>query len=278
MPPLNGQSQRFDTWGYLYYDVMVCWGERFVRYFQRHHQSIGRYEIVGCLWSEHVRCLLEDKMANGLREKLHAHGWKPGMKIIAAFPTWYHVNSVSNPDDGMAFVHGIEQLAEELQDLFVVVKEKHARWLFAQARNVGRQDFGGEALEIYRIYDALERHPRFWLPGAGADAAELIACSDLVVSFPFTSSTLEAFGAGLKGIYFDPLGKFHGGYYDTIPGVVAHGYAELKDRVKTLLEDASGSDYHAYLHAHVKGETDPFLDGRGIERFRKLLTGSPVSA
>lgn len=273
LPPLDGSGLplRFDMWGYLYYDVMVCWGERFIRYFKRHHQVVGRYVAVGCLWSEHIRLFQEGRVASRLRQRLEACGWRPGQKIISVFPTWYHVNNIYDFEDGLAFIRGIERLLADLPDIFVIVKEKHARWLYVNRPDADGTYYRQEAATVYRGYDRLEQHARCWLPGHTADTSEIAAMSDLVISFPFTSVTVEAMGAGVLGLYFDPLGKCRDSYYDRIPWLVAHSYPELKRRVVDLLYEISPGEYQRYLETYLKGETDQLLDGRAITRFRELL-------
>jgi polysaccharide biosynthesis PFTS motif protein len=270
MPAVDGRPWRSDLWGYLYYDVMVCWDEPFVEYYRRHHQRVGRYIAVGCLWSEHVRLIREGVMPSAVAEQLLARGGTPGQKLVSVFPTWYHVDGVTAPEDGLEFVRGIEKLVAELPDVFVVLKEKHRRWYFA-----GDPVWGGEeVLAIYQAYEELERHPRFWLPGHAADTSGIVAVSDLVISFPFTSVTVEALGAGVRGLYFDPRDKYRGGSYERVPGLVAHGYHELKARVEHLLYCTTDEEYRRYLDTHVKGYKDPFLDAMALKRFRSLLIGA----
>ncbi|MBI4355000.1 MAG: polysaccharide biosynthesis PFTS motif protein [Candidatus Omnitrophica bacterium] len=269
-PHAEAAAPRYELWGFLYYDVMVCWNAAMVRYFQRHHQHVERYEIIGCLWSEHVRLLREGTLPMAVRQQLLTRGWRPGQPVVAWFPTWYQADNLTDHHDGLAFAQAIQQLLTELPDVFMVVKEKHQRWLFAKHPVYG----GPEARRIYEAYEQLERHPRCWLPGPTANASEIVAASDLVISFPFTSVTVEAMAGRVKAIYYGPHGRYRGAHYDRIPGMVVHSGDELKHRVAQLLHETSADEYDRYLTQYAKGEVDPFLDGQALTRFRTLLAGA----
>ena len=102
--------------------------------------------------------------------------------------------------------------------------------------------------------------------------AEVIAASDLVISYPFTSTTFEAVSVRRKGIYYDPTSKFRGTYLDGMPRMVCHGYGELLEEARRLLFEVDDSSYQQYLESFAEEYLDPFLDGKGIARFRDLLS------
>jgi hypothetical protein len=260
-----GGPYRNAAWGWLLYDNFVSWCERFSRYFQLHPQRIGRYLNIGCLWSEHVRLIKAGEIPFS---PPIPSGWQadPGVRVVAVFDSTYRDDTATTYEDGMAFAQGIRQLLDERSDLAIIFKEKKPR-SYHRTR---------DALGLAGFYDALARHPRCFFPGYEVSPSEVLAISDVAISFPFTSPTLEALGAGLRAIYFDPSGKYRGSYYDRIPGLVAHGYEELRGRVDALLDRLSADDYQAYLEHYIKGEVDPYLDGRALSRFRALLAGQPV--
>jgi len=100
----------------------------------------------------------------------------------------------------------------------------------------------------------------------------VMAICDLCIGFPYGSPVVEAMGAGVKSIYHAPNKKYVGGYYDRVPSLVTHDYDDLRRRVGVLLYRTSEQQYREYLETHVKGDIDPYLDGRGLTRFRRLLT------
>ncbi len=108
--------------------------------------------------------------------------------------------------------------------------------------------------------------------------SEPIAASDLVISFPFTSASVEALGARKKAVYYDAPDKFRGSFYDRIPGLVCHSYKELFNRVDELLFKVDKEEYDAYLDETVKGKIGPYLDGKALTRFRELLVNQNVAA
>jgi len=271
-PAPAGVPYRSWLWGFLLYDVIVSWNEEIVRYFRRHHQRVGRYLTVGCLWAEHVRLLREGALPSAMRDRLDGHR-AAGLKIVSVFPAWYARESVITPEDGLAFLQDVERLLKDFPDIVVIVKEKQPRWFFVRhpSRKV-REAFGGEAgAKIYRFYDRMEGLARCELPGHAVAASELIVASDLVISFPFTATSYEALASGVKALYHDPSGRQRGAFYDRIPGLVTHEYGELAARVQELLYATSPRAYARYLDTHVAGALEPALDGRALTRLRYLL-------
>jgi polysaccharide biosynthesis PFTS motif protein len=254
---------RHPSWGYLLYDTMVVWSDRLARYFKLHHQDVKRYVEVGCLWAEHVRHLKDSGRALALRAGLKEAGWREGQKIVSVFPTWYHDEGLFTRNDLMTFLSDIGRLLEDFPDIFVIVKEKAPRWLLP----------GQGPAAVYRVFEELARHPRCIAPGSARSVSEIAAQSDLVVGFPFSSVPVEAISARIPAIFHDATSKFRGTYYDWVPGLVPHGYEEFRRRVRQILYEQSAEDYERYLETEVKDHVDPFMDGRGLTRFRELLLG-----
>jgi len=148
----------------------------------------------------------------------------------------------------------------------VVLKEKRTI-VYARA---------GEKLK--KALALLESHPRCYVAPYRMTPAEVIAHSDLVVSSPFTSPTVEALSARKRAVYYDPTGKFETTFYTNIPGLVCHGFASFKQRVKDLLYHTSEEMYGEYLDNWVKNTLDTHLDGRGLYRFRSLLCGQALQS
>ncbi len=250
---------RQSIWGYLLYDHFISWNKSLSEYHQKHHQSIGRYHDVGCLWSEHLRLLKEGRIPSPLRERFSKLDLASGRKIVAVFDSSYHPDSITNYKDGIAFVRGIARLLDELPDLCVIWKEKKPRELLKKLD-----------LEMYHAYQELSRHPRLWFCGYNVAPAEALSLCDLAISFPFTSVTVEALGARVKAIYYDPNDKLRRTYAAQVPGLVTHGFEQLKRRVEDLTR-THPEEYDRYLDQFILGHWEPYLDGKGLTRFRDLL-------
>ncbi len=265
--PEDGLPYRQEIYGFLLYDHFVSWCERHARWNRMLHQKIGAYHDVGCLWSEHIRLIKEGDVLSSFSGRLGTAGYQPGMKVIAVFDSWFHDAGMSTSSDLLAFFADIERLSKEFKDLFFVVKEKRPRWFFR-----GPAFPRLESTKIYSVYEGLEKQPRFFFTGSNADSSEVIAFSDLVIAFPFTSVGLETLGARCRAIFYDSTDKHRNTYYAQIPGLVAHGYQELRATVQRLLYETSKEDYDRFLDTRVKGDPESFLDGMALTRFRRLLT------
>lgn len=267
----GGLSFRQTIWSYLLYDTYVSWNAVFSRFLGAHPHAIGTFMDVGCLWSEHVRLLKEGAIASSLRADLQRDGWSPAQRLVAVFDSTYMRAGLTDYADGLAFAMGIRRLLDALPDIFVVWKEKKA---------VAGPSRSHEARALAAAYAQLAQHPRCRFVAPTTCPSELLALCDLAISFPFTSTAMEAIGARVKAIYYDPQAKYRASYYALIPGLVAHGYDALRQRVDELLDDTTDTAYGDYLERHVQGTVDSHLDGRGLTRFRDALcaTGGPDSA
>ncbi|MCP4608387.1 MAG: hypothetical protein GY845_06720 [Planctomycetes bacterium] len=153
----------------------------------------------------------------------------------------------------------------------MIIKEKKA--VATLVRLYQLHGGGCEPTEQYQsVLAELKANPRCHFTGYKGDPSEIMAASDLIVTYAFSSSTLEALSARRKAIYFDPSNRRRGCRYDRIPNLVAHDYDELKYLVHKLLYETAEEEYSEFLNTHVKGVIDPYLDGKAVTRFRKLLS------
>jgi polysaccharide biosynthesis PFTS motif protein len=263
---MPGPQYRDKLFGYMFFDHVVTWSGRFARYLQRHNQVVGHYHVVGGIWSEHVRMIREGRLNTNLPERLRAHGWRSGLKLIGAFDSGLMDDTLITQADGVAFARDLFRLLADLPDVCLLWKEKKTP--------EQQRDMGNEALVA--LYEEMKRHPRCYFTGVATSPSEVMAVSDLCIGFCYGSPVTEALGAGVKAIYHDPDKKYAGGYYDRVPGLVTHDYDALRRRVSDLLYRTTDAEYRMFLDTQVKGDIDPCLDGLGLTRFRELLmVGEP---
>jgi polysaccharide biosynthesis PFTS motif protein len=270
----DGKPYRSTVWSFLKYDTCVSWNQRHIEYFKLHKQDIDEYLAVGCMWSEHLRLFREGAIPSALRQKVVDAGYHPRLKVLAVFDTSYGQATLADFHDGTTFLQDMERLVIELPDIFLLFKEKKDRRYigFDTATKVQGPSHGME-----ETIQRLEAQERFCFLGYDTNASEVLALCDLAISYPFTSTTLEALGAAGKGIYYDPTGKWAGASYGRIPNLVACGYEELRQRVEELLYHTSDQQHQQYLDQHVKGVLDPYVDGLALTRFRDLLCNGAMA-
>jgi len=270
-PAKGNSTQRHWLWSFLYYDYYISWNSEIIRYYRLHPQKIDKYVSIGCIWSHPVADILEGVIVSRLKEEIFADFDKAKYKTIAFFDSSYLPNSVSPLEDGVIFYQSILKLLDEFPDIFVVIKEKKAEETVLAIYD----KWGGDSNIFHRQYkpalDKLRQHPRCYITGYKGDPSEIIAMSDLTITYAFSSSTVEALCAGRKAIFFDPNNRWRDYYYDRIPNLVAHSYEELKLSIRKLLYETTDAEYKVFLDTHIKGVMDPYLDGKALTRFRKLL-------
>ena len=259
-------------WSFLYYDYYISWNNEIIEYYKLHPQRIKNYISTGCLWSQAIVDILDGRITSNLGKNIFTNFDKDKYKTLSFFDSTYVPNSALPLEDGVIFYECILQLMEEFSDILVIVKEKKSE---EAVLDLYCEKFGGDSDIFYRQYkpilDALRKHPRCHVTGYKGDPAEVVAMSDLTVTYAFSSPTVEALCARKKAIFFDPGNRWRGCRYDRIPSLVAHNYEELKYLIQKLLYETTEEEYSDFLDTYAKGVADPYLDGKAVTRFRELL-------
>jgi polysaccharide biosynthesis PFTS motif protein len=254
----EGNRMRHPFWAYLHYDRFVTWNTFLAEYFKSHPGSFQKADVVGCLWSDHI-----DK---GFHEKNQPN--IPGLKttdspfLIVAFDTTYSRNGLVSYAEGIAFAEHITALANEEQDVYIILKEKKNRSI----HRVLDPKLGPELLSLY---DKMDAHPKITVYFNKSDASELISISNMVISSPFTSTTFETLSANKPAIWHDPMGLYKHTPYGMIGGPTTHSYIELKKKILEI-KGMKSAHYENPLPSD-SSLIDPYRDGKAIDRFRNLL-------
>lgn len=266
-------EKRNILWAYLNSDHYVGASGDAVKYNKLHCQNVAQYHDVGCIFSELVQEYLADPGKKALARNYFGRELTGREKVISFFDTTFIDSEYCQTtyDDAIGFYEDILRLLDEFADIYALLKPSKADYYFTAP------DFQWSSLakgrKIAELREALKRHERVHWAGTSADVSAVIAAGDLVVTHCLSSPTFEALGARKKAIWYESGDKHHGVLYDSIPGLIAHGYEELKEHVRHLLWEVSEDEYAAYLDEHIKNRVESFLDGRALSRFRRLLCG-----
>jgi len=255
----EGHGKLFPFWAYLDYDHLVSWHKALCQYFKDHPHSFRKTHVVGCLWGSHV----EEK--NQARKKIDSAALKniDNYFVIACFDSTYLMNAHISYAGGIAFAEQLLKLVEENPDVFIIFKEKKSRKDHVFLHPV----LGPRLVELYEKMSANSRIKFFDNQG---DSSEIISIADMVITFPFSSPTFEAFSVNKPAIWHDALCEYRETLYARIDGVMTHSYDELKNRVleiKKLQKDT----YQNPIPVNSP-LMDPYRDGKAIDRFIELLT------
>lgn len=258
-------NMRHPFWTYLYYDHFVTWDELLARYFKEHPGTFKQVHVVGCLWGGHIN--KQNKTGN--KTVIGASKNLKGSFKLAAFDTTYSRNGFTSYAEGIAFAENLLQLADTFPDIHIILKEKKDRNL----HSVFDPILGPKLLNFYNRINA---HPGMTICSDQTDSSELISISDMVVSFPFTSTTFETLSVNKPAIWHDPLDCYKGTPYAKVGGVMTHSYEELKAKVVEI-KNMQINSYRNPIPANSP-LMDPYRDGKAIDRFRELLCLSKESA
>ncbi|MCK4465145.1 MAG: polysaccharide biosynthesis PFTS motif protein, partial [Bacteroidales bacterium] len=251
-------GMRHPFWTYLYYNHLVTWDDILVQYYKEHPGSFKQTHIVGCLWSEHI----QEKSRARKETKVPALRNLDNRYVLSCFDSTYSRNGFTSYTEGLTFAKHLLELADECPDIYIILKEKKDRSIHYTLDPI----LGPKLLEIYNKMDT---HPRITICSNQIDASELISVSDMVISFPFTSTTFEALSTNKPAIWHDPFGYYRDTLYGKTGGVTTHNYEELKSKVLEI-KDMKAGTYQNPIPVNLP-LMDPYRDGKAIDRFRDLL-------
>ena len=251
---------RHPFWTCLDYDHFVTWSQSIADYFSRHPDSFRQTHVVGCLWSGYG----EQGVSADTGGEVFRAGSDGNTFVLACFDTTYSKNGVASYAEAALFARHIEMLVEEFPGVCVVFKEKKARSVHA----VFDADHGPE---LEALYDRMARNERITFYPHDRDPADVASAADMVVSFPFTSTTFEALSANRPAVWHDPMGLYRDCPNGRVAGAVTFGYDELARAVAEVKRDPK-----AWRNPYPAGSPllDPHRDGRAMDRFRELLTAA----
>lgn len=228
---------------YLDYDHFVAWTQSAADFFLRQKCRFGTVHVVGCLWASHVEEYSPTEARTQLRKALGID-LPESMQCVAVFDSTYHDDSYTRFSDGAAFLEKLLDVADACPDILWICKQKKLR--------------PGHPLKA--IYSRLQTHPRFATLPSTYSTSVLIAGSNRVVSFPYTSTSFEALSVNKAAVYFDPTGFTKGTPYERLGSFVLHTESELLHWVQT--EPPSPVDLHGL---------DMLRGSEALNRFRRLL-------
>jgi len=253
------KGMRMPYCAYLFYDYLVTWHDALAQYFKEHPGSFKQTHVIGCIWAEHIEGKKQTRKQTNLQTLRDFNRFF----VLSCFDSTYLRNAELSYQEGIAFASHILQLVDECPDIYIIFKEKKERAIHKILDPVlGPRLIG--------IYNKMESHPRITVCSNQTDASEIIAISDMVASFSFTSTTFEALSANRPAIWHDPLGCYVNTIYGKAGEVVTHSYNELKTKVLEIKEMNPGN-YRNPVSMNSP-LMDPYRDGKAIDRFRDLLT------
>ena len=164
------------------------------------------------------------------------------MKLIGVYDTTAGPLMPYTDIDHQSFCYDIVQLAKEFDEFHYILKKKN---------------YGGFTIHGPNI--------RTIEPFTKPTTSTIISQSMLTVSLAFTSPTVEAWGAGRLGMYYDPTDKYKDGVYDKYPMIVAHNYDQLREYFKFWTTTPDPDTLKVIRKELDIEKTD------GITQFRRLL-------
>lgn len=268
---------RLRFWSYENADHFVSPCRPLIDYHRAHRQRIREYHDVGNIWSEQILRMAPSIDRNAwLRDWFGPHAKKG--KVIGWFDTSFveAPNSPSTVSEGIRWYDDIRRLLDEREDLLMVIKPSKDEAYYVDDGADQQWAVPSVGKKLMQVWQALKDHPRVCFLDRRTDPSVVIAVSDLIITFPYTSVSAEALGARKRAIWYEPGARWRGTLYAQELLLVAHGFSELQALVEKLLWNMSEEEYQGFLEKKVRGLIDSFLDGKGVSRFQALLCGEGI--
>ncbi len=250
-------AMRHPFWTYLHYDHFVTWDAFLEKYFKSHPGAFRKSHIVGCLWSGHIQEKIMAREQMRLSEKKDGPGF-----VLAVFDSTYSRSGITSYFEGITFASHILKIIDEYPDIYVFLKEK-------KDRNDHKFMDIANGHMLIKLYNKMAEHPRITIYSNQIDASDLISVSDLVISFPFTSTTFESLSVNRPAIWHDPMGYYKDTLYGKIDGVTTHGYEDLRKMI-IKIKGMKPGEYKNPIPIYSP-LLDPFRDGKAVDRFKDIL-------
>ncbi len=254
----DNQQHRHPFWAYMNYDHLVTWNSLLGNYLKGHPASFGKVHVTGCLWSSFVQNIDKARKNNA---DLYTNEMEAKL-ILGVYDSTYTNKSFTSYSEGIAFAEHLFQLIEQVENIYILFKEKKSRTVHPRLDSV----LGPELVTLYEKFD---KHPRIKMVGNQFEASDVMAISDAVISFPFTSTSYEFLSVQRPAIWHDPFGLYKETPFAKVGSLTTHSYNQLADWVKNVMENKW--DNTATLAEYHSKKLFPFTDGNAIERFRDLL-------
>lgn len=270
----NDYGGRHHYWAYQNPDHLVSPCAPLIAYHREHRQGIRFYHDVGNIWSE-LLLREEGRQDRGEIRRAWFGDQASDRKIVAWFDTTFveAPNSPSTFTEAAQWYRDILRLAEEREDLLMVVKPSKNESYYVSDRADHQWSLPRKGREVLEAWEALKAHPRVRFFSSAEDPNRVILGPDLTVTFCFSAVSAEALGARKKGIWYEPGRRWERTFWGKDPMLTAHGYEELGRLVRTLLDEMDDAAYGRFLESNARGPVDSFLDGKGLSRFQELLSG-----
>lgn len=243
-------------------------------YYRLHRQTVRFYHDLGAIYSELIREYVTEPGKDALAsELLSERTTPPGRKIVAIFDTTFidSPHTHTTYDDALAFYCDVIRLIDELPEIIAIIKPSKPEQFYINPSSCWSSPEKG--LKLMELWDRIKGHQRVHWAGISGDVSQVIAASDLTITHCLSSPTFDAVCAGRRGFWYES-GRHHEGLeFDSIPGMVIHGYDHLLRRTRELLFETTDEQYREYLETYVRGKLESYLDGRALSRFRRLLCG-----
>lgn len=261
---------RHIIWSFLCSDYFVAVNEDNIEYQKLHHQQVGSYVNLGSIWSEAINgSVLALDRAAFLKEHYGADV-PADRKVVSFFDTTYipDENSPSPTREATVFYGEILRLIDEWPELLVIVKPSKDDAIFISPDYLWSSP---EGEGIVGLRNNLRKHPRCYFANHSADPSDIIAVSDAVVTYCFSSPTVDALGSKKRAFWYEVSNRWKVNFFRDIPALVVHGYDNLKERLRCLLFETTDQEYDRYLERHINGRVVANLECSTLTRFRELL-------
>ncbi len=188
--------------GFNFHQKEFHWGKSSVEMAKKDKNESEKLEIIGPIWtSEHF---MKEKQSNIENKNLNNI-------ILSAFSTGFdNFGAVNDIETHINFILFLDKILKLKKNYKIIYKPKfNMKW--AKERNI----------EFFNFLKKMEMNENFSIIGDEI-STKIIERSDIVISMPFASTTVEALALKRKSFFVDLKNNFPNSMYKNYDGLVAN--------------------------------------------------------
>jgi len=196
----------------LMYDLEFHWSKSSVEMSKKNYSKSRKFLITGPFWSSKY---FQNKTINNSKKQ----------KIISFFPSTLNSPiAVNGPESHVNFLRLIKKVMKKYKDYLIFFKTK------SQEKNYIENSL------TKKIFLDLKKNKRFRVIKDSRQAYEIYNISNLSISMPFSSCSLEAICSGKKSFYYNCMNIYPNSYFKRFKDFVVNNENKAMKNISVWLK------------------------------------------
>tara|TARA_Y100000590_G_scaffold163199_1_gene187085 strand:+ start:21669 stop:23504 length:1836 start_codon:yes stop_codon:yes gene_type:complete len=240
------------SYAYDFHDIEFHWTKESAKMAELNFSKSKKIVISSPLWS-----CKEFENENQLA-KINSLVPNKSKNIIATFSAAFDtIGAFNNLDSHLSFLNFMKKILISRRDVFIFFKPKYNPNLLKNYPN------------LYEVYEKLLQNENFKTLNK-ITSKNLISVSNLTISMPFVSTTIEAISSGKKAFWADINNNFPNSAYMDIDKLVANSNSQALDLVDYWLT-INKEKFSYFLNNQIKDRLPLNFNNEATKKIRSTI-------